>query len=655
MNKKGFKSRVMSFGDETRAFLIQTVKRCVRGPQVRKGGRRCNCRMSGWTSRSLSCALLGVCGLAQANVGRTVGTFHVDQNGAATYSVPIFAPRGPDSLEPHISLTYNSQDGVGYVGVGWSVSGLSEIYRCNKTVAQDGTASGVALQISDGYCLDSGRLRLTSGTYGTAGSVYQTELANFSQVTAEGTAGNGPAYWEVKGKDGLTYEYGNGGNSQVIPGSMVTPYEWWLDKVTDRAGNTMTITYSTANTQSEVVPKTISWTPSSHGSSTYAYTMQFNYTTNTAAASLYGYVDGVEVSNSNQLQSISVQYNGATVREYFLTDQPSKATSLELLTGLKECADLTQTNCLASTSFAYQDGQIGVSTTANSAASGAASNVVAHYDFNGDGRDDLAYCNGGSANTIEVAFSTGSGYGAAVNTGIACGAIYGDLLGDGKDGILANHGGTWYYYTWNGTSFSGVSTGLAFDSTATQYVLADIDGDGLPDLIESKVVTNDGSANGITLYVRDNTSSGSSPSFSSTNSVAYTYSNAFTKGAEIQSNTDFQFGNLKHLDFNGDGRDDLALELQAYFVTRAGPEPYVLTEELISAGSTFTAVPISEVLTNYFTYIPVSFINFNSDKCTDYVLPALSSTSSATVYIAGCNGTNPTTLSLPTGPMSSLR
>jgi hypothetical protein len=104
-------------------------------------------------------------------------------------------------------------------------------------------------------------LRLTSSetlsTYGQSLTTYQTEIANFSNVTAQGATGNGPKYFTVQGRNGLTYEYGNGGNSQVLLGG--TAYTWLLDKVTDRAGNTMTITYmaSSANLSGTTEPYVI--------------------------------------------------------------------------------------------------------------------------------------------------------------------------------------------------------------------------------------------------------------------------------------------------------------------------------------------------------------------------------------------------------------
>lgn len=148
-------------------------------------GRR---RMAGIVSLVLICLSSG----ALANVGRTVGTYAVSPTGAATYTIPIWSPRGPNGLQPNIFLVYNSQQSAGYLGVGWSLSGISEITRCNRTVAQDGTAAPVALATSDALCLDGQRLQLTGGAYGEAGSTYQTEVANFEQVTAYESAGNGP-------------------------------------------------------------------------------------------------------------------------------------------------------------------------------------------------------------------------------------------------------------------------------------------------------------------------------------------------------------------------------------------------------------------------------------------------------------------------------
>src|SRR5882724_2008553 len=135
-------------------------------------------------------ALSGHSLIASAAVGRIDGSFAVSSTGAANYSIPIGAPPGVNGIQPHLSLVYSSQSGMGIAGMGWSLAGLSSISRCNRTIAQDGTLGQVTLTGSDVYCMDGSRLRVTAGNYGDDGSTYQTEIANFSLVTAHGSAGN---------------------------------------------------------------------------------------------------------------------------------------------------------------------------------------------------------------------------------------------------------------------------------------------------------------------------------------------------------------------------------------------------------------------------------------------------------------------------------
>lgn len=582
-------------------------------------------------------ALFGLSSAAFAAVGRTVGTYQVSATGAATYTIPIWAPRGPNGLQPQIALTYDSQTGTGYLGVGWSLSGLSSIYRCNQTYAQDPAPAPVTLTMSDVFCMDGQRLRLTGGTYGDADSTYQTEVANFANVTAYGSAGNGPAYFEVQGRDGRTYEYGNGGGSQVLANG--TAWVWWLDKITDRAGNTLTISYTTQD--NTAVPATISWTPSSYGGTTYAYTMQFGYGTNAPQSSIYGYVGGTPFENTSLLTSISVEYTGTIVKNYVLTYAQSPTTGRDEITQVQECASAGTTSCLAPTQFTYQSGQVGVSTSATTAISAAGAELKVHNDFNGDGLNDLAYCNGGSPNIIYVEFASASGYGSPVDTGITCNApLYGDLTGSGKDGILVPNGTDWWYYTWNGSSFSGEDTGLAYDSTAYQYVLADVNGDGLPDLISGYLTrtTNPAGKYSFTykIYVRLNTGAGGSASFSSSNNLWYgplavqndlqaimIADTDFPTGADVGFSA---YGTLKALDFNGDGRQDIALET----ITPSGSNYVVSTYELISGSSSFSDTLITT--SGGTSYVAPTFLDFNSDACTDYVFNSV-------IYISGCNGT----------------
>ena len=155
--------------------------------------------------RTLACVALFACSSvdALAEFGRTRGSFNVS-GGAATYTIPVWTPPGPNGLTPSIALTYNSTSGNGVGGVGWHISAVSSIERCARTKHQDTNAGAVDLTLNDRFCIGGNRLRLYGGTaYGAVGSVYYTEIADYSRITAYGTAGNGPAYFIVEAKTGV--------------------------------------------------------------------------------------------------------------------------------------------------------------------------------------------------------------------------------------------------------------------------------------------------------------------------------------------------------------------------------------------------------------------------------------------------------------------
>jgi hypothetical protein len=137
------------------------------------------------------------------------GKFGVGPTGAALYSVPISIPPGTAGLAPALSLNYSSQNSDGVVGLRWTIGGLPAISRCPRTIAQDGVHGGVNYDSNDRFCLDGQRLILVSGTYGSDGSQYRTEIDTFAKVIAHGTAGNGPAWFELHNKSGQIEELGH--------------------------------------------------------------------------------------------------------------------------------------------------------------------------------------------------------------------------------------------------------------------------------------------------------------------------------------------------------------------------------------------------------------------------------------------------------------
>jgi RHS repeat-associated protein len=590
--------------------------------------------------------LLSLVSAAHAAVGRTPGTFSVSQSGSATYTIPIWSPPGPGGVQPNLALVYNSQQSHGYMGVGWSLAGLSSIYRCNLTVAQDGSAAPVTLSTADGYCLDGQRLVLTSGTYGEAGSTYQTEIANFANVTAYGAAGNGPASFVVQTRNGRTSTYGN---AVVAPGTS-TALSWQLTEVNDAAGNTMTIAYNTAN--GSAVPATISWTPTSYGSSTYNYTMTFNYPTgNVAQGSYSGYVAGSAVSNTNLLSSITVAYEGATVKEYFLSYQASPTTGREELIQVKECADSGASNCLAPTTMSYQPGSSGVSGTYTYDTLSQAALALYTVDVDGDGYPDLLYAVAVSGSTTTehwyVMLGNGSGgYGSTIDTGVTTQTtdivLFGDLAGTGRDGFLYPANKTlgvwnWAYLAPGASTFTLVPTDL---SAANEYgsVLADVNGDGLPDLVyETPTDTTH-------VYMQPNaTAPGGTVSFGSTPATLWTAPSG--QSVIINDTLRSSEGHVRVVDFNGDGRADLIVSIELAPVSGRVDVYYYA---LISNGGSFSSPVVTPIQLSYagqlvpsqgiYTLHPLpTVLDWNDDGCTDMLVSLGSQNPEYAVAISPCS------------------
>lgn len=555
------------------------------------------------------------------SVGRTTGTYGLSPTGAATYSIPIWAPRGPNGLEPHIALSYNSQSGNGPLGVGWSLSGFSSIYRCPATYAQDAAPAPVALAYTDRFCLDGKRLRLTSSetlsTYGQAGTTYQTEIADFSNITAEGATGNGPSYFTVKLRNGLTYEYGNGGNSRVLQSG--TANAWYLDKITDRSGNSITIAYlaPSGNLKGSTVPSSISWAPGN--------TITFNYMTPLSVPTKAGYVQGTGYSNAEVLGNITVAVGGTTLKKYVLTYTPSTTTGRQTLTTIQECGGSAGTDCLAATKVGYQSGAAGVAS--GTALGGTVGSVVSTaYDLNGDGRNDLVMTTSGGA--LLVAFGGSSGYGTPVATGLtSTGQAIGDVDGSGVDGFLVDVSGTWYYYKWNGSAFVGTSTGISA-ATAASPVLADLDGDGRADFAYTD-------STGL-VHVRLSTSTPGTVSFSTDINTEIGTAN-FSIRAQINgSNRALHFWGSAQADLLGTERT--CAQYNAKGICIAYQYIYYT---LHFTGSTFSTAglfpaPLSS------PNPAVDFADYNDDGCTD-VLTATQ------LLLSACDGTAPVAITLPAG------
>jgi RHS repeat-associated protein len=605
---------------------------------------------------------------ARAAAGRTPGTFAVSPTGAATYSIPIWVPGGPHGIQPSLTITYNSQSGDGILGPGWSLAGLSQISRCDLTVAQDSVAGPIALSLNDRLCLDGERLRLTSSdnlaTYGEASTTYQPEVTDFTNVTAVSSGSTGPNSFTAQRRNGLIYEYGNtatsgapNNGSQVLAVGFPTVVQWLLDKVSDRAGNNYVINYGSVNGSTGVgLPTSIMYTPTSAGATSYTYMIAFTYGSrvaqnpNTRRPAILLNANGTSVNNPDLLSTITVSYSasgvstsnpGATIRMYKFGYTSSATTARALLTSITECADSAGANCLLPTNISYQPGTAGTTSTPATAVTGNVQ-VLATRDFNGDGRDDILYLNL-SNHTLYVATATATGFAAPVSvaayTGNTNEIAYGDLLGIGQNDILLPVSNVWWRYHYNGSSFTGTSTGVALDTGVNYAALVDLNGDGLADLVTMPYEGVQVADTGGVLYARLNTSSGGTVSFASSESATSlsagcTVQMYYTCAQWIYASGGLQ-SRVRALDFDGDGRHDLLVVSQNYQNGGAiSTSAMQLDSTSTATVASFTSFPFA---TN--TGLTPVFLNADDDQCPDVTMAGI-------LYISGCTSGNATNQSI---------
>jgi len=557
--------------------------------------------------RHLAALVLLLCNAGTAFcTGRTPGGFAVSPTGEAQYSIPIFAPPGVNGLRPELSLAYGHRHGSTLAGIGWGVSGLSVIHRCEKTWAQNGAAAAPQNALDDRYCLDGVQLRLYSGTYGGSGSTYRTELETYSRITASGAAGNGPASFKVELKNGLIREYGINENSRILSVGQPETRAWTLSRVSDRAGNSISLAWHNDTINGSYRIDRVDYAGSA---------IDFIWESKPAGEVSSAFVTGSPVREIHRLQAVEVSQAGTVLRRYELNyEGPLSSTSRSRLASILECVG---SECRDPTRFDYQDGKTGLGAESDTGQAVPAGALP--LDVNGDGLEDLVYVSSATsgAGTWRVMFASAAGnYNAPIDSGIGnhnyADAIPIDYNHDGLGDILVPYSGsTWYVIQGHSNgliSLTNTGTPVTTTGRGQNARALDIDGDGRQDLVWADLTS--GFAGGDAIRYRLRTTGAG---FSSTVSTLVApqpadsriLSGVFSDWAQKQPD--------RAPDFNGDGRGDVLYRhekrtwqpaLGSYAMTR--------TMRALCAGS---GCSFSQNLPGGAG--PPSFGDFNGDGLTD--------------------------------------
>lgn len=345
--------------------------------------------------------------------------FAVSPSGAATYRIPIAVPPGTAGMAPKLALVYSSETGNAVAGYGVSLAGLSAITRCPQTIAQDGATRGVQDDANDRFCLDGQRLIAVKGVYGADGTEYRTEIETFTRVLSHGSVTIGattePQWFEAWTKSGLHLEFGNTADSNVTVSALTTggptpTIAWALDKISDTAGNYLTVHYADYPADGQFYPTEVDYTGNASASPaltpyskvTFAYAAR---TTNSPARYIAGHLSEV----TERLATVTTYAGANPVLTYNLG-----YTNGDYLGSVQEC-DAANNDCFVPTTFAWQFPTVGpglAPTPIQITGTDLGDNLwyASSGDVNGDGDDDLlTVTNGGDGfSHLTLRLATGS-------------------------------------------------------------------------------------------------------------------------------------------------------------------------------------------------------------------------------------------------------
>ncbi|MFA6589790.1 MAG: SpvB/TcaC N-terminal domain-containing protein, partial [Bacteroidales bacterium] len=319
--------------------------------------------------------------LQGAVVGSIPGQFAVSPTGAATYTIPIECPPGINGMQPTIALVYNSQAGNGLAGWGWNLSGLSSITVVPKTIFSNNEVKSLdlteQLQLQT-FALDGNRLILKSVAAGIKN--YVTENKTYVKII------NDDSKFVVTTKDGVVMEYAR----QCIPHKVLTsqitpgPYMWLLTKVTDSNGNYVLYHYTTNSNNTQTVLDKVEYT--GNGSILPTLKIEFDYDVKTEVKKQY--IGGYYCEDLYLLNNIIVKSASHQLRKYELSHVQSGDKNL--LSAVNLCGENSEKLNATTIEWGANNEVIDVNTITLSPYSGDVTyRIFSSGDVDGDGISDV--------------------------------------------------------------------------------------------------------------------------------------------------------------------------------------------------------------------------------------------------------------------------
>ena len=231
--------------------------------------------------------------------------------GTLTGSIPIDVPPGRNGMQPSLALTYASSGGNGWVGNGWKLE-MGTIERQTRwgvlysPTAQEELEGKVYTIRLNGVATD-----LVQAAPPAPSDEYRAKIEGgflrIKKLSSDGTAG-----WEITDIKGTKYKFGTVAATRIVSGSMI--FKWCLERVEDRDGNYMTITYQGDGTTNQGYMSLINYA----GNGATSPTNQVKFYLEDRTDKPVMYTSNFPISTEKRLKTIEVKANGNLVRGYSL-------------------------------------------------------------------------------------------------------------------------------------------------------------------------------------------------------------------------------------------------------------------------------------------------------------------------------------------------
>jgi hypothetical protein len=269
---------------------------------------------------------------------QTVSGFSGSFSQAIAIEVPPF--RG---LEPHLALSYSSQGGNGFAGVGWGLSGFGAVFRMSPGFGAPSYTT------TDIFVLDGQELipcPAGSSPSCTSGGTHTTKNESYLKIKQD-TANN---RWTVWAKNGVSTVF-----SPVYPTgqNFTNTLLWGQSSVVDTHNSSVTYSWSCDSTL-DCYPASVTFGP-------YSVTLNRAIRPDVTTAAT-----GKAALRQTQyrLLSVLVKYQTSQIRGYKLGYTTSLVTGRSLLTSVQQFGNdftidasgaITGGTSLPARTFQYQD------------------------------------------------------------------------------------------------------------------------------------------------------------------------------------------------------------------------------------------------------------------------------------------------------------